>query len=983
MQARGLLTLASALVICITALPAAAGPSATDLPRGPGLGTVPFATGAPASATVAPSGRQASSAPTTEDATPVDRYGGFVDGCDDAASGPDIRRLFVVIDPAGDAEFSLMLCDGVDPRSPLPAGGSYSWVVRSGDNGQNYRRIDATKNGTNDFTVAAWTADDEGQALTPIPAAVADPRWRLDTSGPAPRFVVLFAADALGIGPSCEPDGTTPCMAMTFAALDADDAATDRVPDGQAGSPDISSRHSLFWPSPCGVTTGASTGRSPAADSRAVLHVTPASRDAVVAALEAAGYPTTARGVGIVTVEGGVDDAALRAIGALPGVETARRHHDRSPALTPQDPLYAHSSGGQWYLPRIGAPAAWDTTTGSSAVRIGIVDDGIDGSRDDLTGRVAAGYDAISQQPLEEGANSDLGWHGTAVAAVAGATGSTSASATGMAGVDWNAELVPIRVWGHNRCFDEIAYLRGLQWALTEGDLDVLNLSLGGAETIEDYDDLPGERTALRDLVRAGTIVVAAAGNNAWVDAPASYPAALPEVIAVGATGLPPTGAGEDQLAPYSNRGRYVDVVAPGGAGGTASTGILTATDPTVQGAAFGVENGTSFSAPIVAGAAALYLSVRPDATPAEFTRALLATAEDLGAGLAGFDTSFGFGMLNLPGLVTSGSGDTSLTVRTSGNDRYETAVVASRFAYPSPTQVRTVLLATGADFPDALAGAPFAAQRHGPILLTLRDGLPQSTIDELVRLDPTDVVLFGGPSTIAPTVENQLAALDFATVGSCAVALADTSRSSCRLAGATRYETAATIVSLGWAEANVVYVATGGNFPDALAGGATAAAFDTPLLLTAPTELPSATRDQIARLRPELVVVLGGVMSVSDGVLGAIAATPGVGGVVRASGSGRYETAVAALCPDVRVCISDTRYVTIATGDGFADALSGSAVAAALRAPLLLADPRNPDAPALADALTVLEAERAVILGGLATLPAPVETSISRYVVR
>ena len=978
---RGLLAVAGMLLIGLMALPAAAVAPDGALPRGPGLGHVPFATG-PASGATSPDGtRTPAIGPTPDPITAVDRYGGLVDGCDDATAGPDVRRLFVVIDPAGDAEFSLMLCDGLDPKAQLS--GSYSWVTRAGDQGQNYRQIDVEPDG-GELTVAVSTLP---AGVGPgIPTSGANPRWRMDISGPAPRLVVLFDADALGLSANCDPAGSQPCMAMTFSSFHSGNTATDTVPDGTSGAPDISNPHGLFWPSPCGVTTGApqSAGAPPSPDdSRALLEVAPGQQARVLDALERAGYPARAEGAGVVSVDAGVTDGALAAMRGLPGVDAARRHARRTQALAPRDPQYGSGGERQWYLPRVGAPSAWDTTTGSSSVRIGIVDDGIDGTRDDFSGRVGAGYDAVNDATLPAGANSDMGWHGTAVAAVAGATGSTSPSATGMAGVDWRATLVPIRVWSHNRCFDEVAYLRGLKWAADNGDLDVINLSLGGPDTIGDIPPYPGEGAALRRLAQAGTVVVAAAGNNAWIDMPMSYPGALPEVIAVGATGVPASG-GQDQLAPYSNRGRYVDIVAPGGAGATLATGILTATDPTVHGADFGVENGTSFSTPIVSGAVALYRSIHPGATTADVTRALLATAEDLGPGLAAFDTSFGFGMLDLPAFLAAGPSQIGLTTRTAGNDRFATAAVASTFAFPSSRQVRTVLLATGADFPDALAGGPFAGRRHGPILLTLKDGLPQATIDELVRLNPVDVVLLGGPNTISPTVENQLAAvLGYPAVGACGAALADESRSSCRVAGASRYETAAAISSLGWSESEVVYVATGGNFPDALSGGATAAAFDAPLLLTPPNELPAATRNELVRLHPALVVVLGGEASVSEGVKAAIASTPGVGRVVRASGPNRFETAVAALCPDALVCVTDTRYVTIATGAGFADALAGSAVAAALRAPLLLADPNQPGSKTLTDALAVLEPERAIVLGGPNTLPATTESSVAGYVVR
>ena len=85
----------------------------------------------------------------------------------------------------------------------------------------------------------------------------------------------------------------------------------------------------------------------------------------------------------------------------------------------------------------------------------------------------------------------------------------------------------------------------------------------------------------------------------------------------------------------------------------------------------------------------------------------------------------------------------------------------------------------------------------------------------------------------------------------------------------------------------------------------------------------------------------------------------------MRAAGANRYETATAALCPDELACFRDTRHVVVATGAGFPDALAGSAVAAGLGAPLLLANPDEPAGSAFTTALFLLAPERGLILGG------------------
>jgi len=155
------------------------------------------------------------------------------------------------------------------------------------------------------------------------------------------------------------------------------------------------------------------------------------------------------------------------------------------------------------------------------------------------------------------------------------------------------------------------------------------------------------------------------------------------------------------------------------------------------------------------------------------------------------------------------------------------------------------------------------------------------------------------------------------------------------RISGATRYETAIAISQAGFpnpvTSTPVVFVASGVNFPDALSAGPAAAALGGPLLLTSPTSLPTVVRNEIQRLNPDKIYVVGGTGAVSAAVYSALA--PLAAEIERVSGADRYATsrAVTQLAFDT----ADT--VFVATGTGFADALAAGAAAGSKSAPVIL----------------------------------------------
>ncbi|HEX7195299.1 MAG TPA: cell wall-binding repeat-containing protein [Candidatus Limnocylindria bacterium] len=270
---------------------------------------------------------------------------------------------------------------------------------------------------------------------------------------------------------------------------------------------------------------------------------------------------------------------------------------------------------------------------------------------------------------------------------------------------------------------------------------------------------------------------------------------------------------------------------------------------------------------------------------------------------------------------ATAPSGGTTSIQRMAGSDRYATAAAISKARFGGGAS--TVFLATGASFPDALAGSPAAAKAKGPILLTARDSLPGPTATELARLNPSKIVVLGGTGVVSDRVVRQ--ARNYA--GTVA-----------RWAGANRYETAAKISANSFATGvSVAYVATARTFPDALSGGAVAGRAGGPILLVDASDIPGATARELGRLKPDRIVVLGGTGVISNSVKSALDRYT-TGSVSRLSGSDRFATSVQISRSAFGSAGSNAAF--IATGTSFPDGLAGGPVAALVPGPLLLVTP-------------------------------------------
>lgn len=283
-------------------------------------------------------------------------------------------------------------------------------------------------------------------------------------------------------------------------------------------------------------------------------------------------------------------------------VEVAEPNRYREAYVIPNDPSYPQ----QWGLAKINCPAAWDRTTGSPNVTVAVVDSGVDLNHPQLAPLLLPGRDLVDWGPnpsppglapwvlegdfagVDNDPQDEVG-HGTHVA---GTIACLSNDGIAVAGVTWQCRLLPVRVLARarNTTTGEVRGIgssadiaAGITWAADHG-AQVINLSLGGDV------NTTVEQTAVAYAVSRGVVVVAAMGNKGTGDP--SYPAAYPDVIAVGAVNA------IDQRASFSQWGPHIDVVAPG------VNVLSTYWDDT-----YAFLQGTSMASPHVAGVAALILS--------------------------------------------------------------------------------------------------------------------------------------------------------------------------------------------------------------------------------------------------------------------------------------------------------------------------------------------------------------------------------------
>jgi thermitase len=311
----------------------------------------------------------------------------------------------------------------------------------------------------------------------------------------------------------------------------------------------------------------------------------------------------------IVAVPRGSERAVANQLARNPHFKFAELDHAVAPGLVVNDPY----AGSQWHLGKVGAGTAWDSSQGAG-VTIAILDSGVDAGHPDLAGRVVAGwnfYDNTSN-------TADVMGHGTKVA---GAAAAATNNGTGVAAIAGQASIMPIRITDSAGYAYWSTLAQGITYAADRG-ARIANASFAASGS-------SAVQSAAQYMKNKGGLVFISAGNDGAQLAIAPTTA----LITVAATDS------ADVRTSWSNYGEVVRLAAPGAS-------IYT----TVKGGGYGAASGTSFSAPIAAGVAALVMASRPSLSSSEVETLLTTTAVDLGP--AGRDPHFGHGRVDAAAAV-------------------------------------------------------------------------------------------------------------------------------------------------------------------------------------------------------------------------------------------------------------------------------------------------------------------------------------------
>ena len=419
------------------------------------------------------------------------------------------------------------------------------------------------------------------------------------------------------------------------------------VTPAAAREPAASPQQAVTWSQP-----GASVKAAPSAVTGVVTKNQPVR---IVRLAEVKGVPV----VSVVTAFGPIAAAAaVREAQREPGSIAVNVDH-RVQALDQaqsDDPLRSQ----QWALTTLDAEATWVHSRGAG-VTVAVIDTGV-AAVPDLTGQLLPGYDWVTGSA---GGNADGFGHGTHVAGIISAV---AGNGIGVAGIAPDVKILPLRVLGNDGSGDTSDVASAVIYATQHG-AKVINMSLGGT----DFDQTLADAVSYAQA--QDVVVVAAAGNDKQQGSPISYPAALPNVVAVGATDH------NNTTAYFSNTGSYLKVSAPGV---DIESTVPTFKDPS------GYEqlSGTSMATPYAAGVVALTRAAAPSLDAADIENAVYSTATDLGA--TGWDATYGYGLVEPLAAVCSVSDCTNASPSTSATPSAGVTPTDSPTATPTAADTPT-----------------------------------------------------------------------------------------------------------------------------------------------------------------------------------------------------------------------------------------------------------------------------------------------------
>ncbi len=585
---------------------------------------------------------------------------------------------------------------------------------------------------------------------------------------------------------------------------------------------------------------------------------------------------------------------------------------------TPNDPMsYSKTSEwtikNQWWLYSLDAFRAWDLARCDNKVAVAVFDTGFNFDHKDMQDNLIKDYahDAYYSTKLSTSATEKYA-HGVHVSGIVAAR---AGNAFGMAGLSYNANVLPVRVFHEDYrgrvISDDATIIRAFNYLLSDPDgsgktiaqrtnTRVVNMSLGGTTPVVDK--------ALEDAIQKardnGILSVASGGNGDAYGNPITdyqYPSDFDNVIAV----VPLDSSNKrPEWADYNDQ---KDIAAPGV--------DIWSTSEINNG--YVVKSGSSQASPMVASAAALLFAKNPSLTPGEVERALLSTATDLGD--PGRDNKYGYGKLNMSAALNSVKKPPVTWERLYGDDALGTMGKIAEEGWGQGS-TKTVVLATSSGYWDALSASALAGVYGAPVLLTQADSLSSETRSQIKRLGAKKAYIVGGTAAVSAKVSDTLRrdmSLDVTRLGG--IDAADTSLRIAQEVQKIR-------------PAGSCVVATINGYYDALSAAPLAYAQGSPVLLTDSSgELSSAAASFVRDAEPDGALIVGGEAAVASGTeKRLVSAGIASGKVVRMAGADAWQTSARiaeyALSGKADVKLSIDK-LGIADGNGYWDALTGAAL--------------------------------------------------------
>lgn len=591
-------------------------------------------------------------------------------------------------------------------------------------------------------------------------------------------------------------------------------------------------------------------------------------------------------------------------------------------------------------LKKINIEGAWNQTAYNYNPKIAIIDSGLNLYNDIEGSNIINGCSIINGTTT--GTYNDDSFQGTRIASIIAA----KKNSVGIAGISPNAKIIPIKVAQSNGVNSSTDTIKAIEWAIDKG-ADIIYLN----NTEDSYNE--NLQKAIIAAYNENILVVAPTGDDGDLSK-INYPAAYDRVLSVGATD------NTDKILATSNKGMEIEIMAPG------KDIYLPETVTTYKS-----YTSTAYAAATVVGVASLIKSTKPQLSNIQIEQLLLTSAYDL-TSIKGWDWDSGYGRIDANSAMSlakniSWDGNDSLAKAKSitFNQSQEGSLYPARdidlykFSVSKPGKV--VVEATVPSGSDIML---MILDSNGYIYDIKDNGLEgenEFLQTELIESGTYYIQVFDYYGDYNKSSNYQISIINPINKGN-----------SIRFAGKDKWVTSSMISKNGWNNSENLVLAYGNKYHDALSGAPFAYSLDAPMLLTDKSKVPTDIMNEINRIKPKNIYVLGGYLVVSDSLINQLKAKGY--NVQRVWGDTKYDTAVECGEELRSKYMSDT--AVVAYGNNYPDALAISGIAAENNWPILFTDTKTLNS-STQKALKDWNIKKVKIVGGNLVISQNVENQI------